>query len=68
MYLQYLALLRSLVHPVVSVTRWEPVPIESRSRQLALTVSIMPDTVYFRPMSHMSLWTSWSSLLDMAEV
>jgi len=41
LYLQYLALLRPLLLPVVSVTRW----IQSRSRQIAVMVSIMPDTV-----------------------
>ena len=48
LYLQYLAVLRPLllpVLPVVRVTGWELVPIQSRSRQVAVKVSIMPDTV-----------------------
>jgi len=45
LYLQYLALLRPLLLPAVNVTGWEPLPIQSRSRQVAVTVSIMPDTV-----------------------
>ena len=37
LYLQYVALLRPLLLPVI--------PIQSRSRQVAEQVSIMPDTV-----------------------
>ena len=42
LYIQYLALLRPFLLPVVIVTRWElkPFPIQSRSRQVAVTVSI----------------------------
>ena len=36
LYLQYLALMRPVLLPVVKVT--------SRSRQVAVTVSLMPDT------------------------
>ena len=42
LYLQYLALLRPLLLPVVSVAGWE---LSSRSRQVAVMVSVMPDTV-----------------------
>jgi hypothetical protein len=45
LYLQYLALLRPLLLPVVDVTGWEPVLVQSRPRQVAVTVSITPDTV-----------------------
>ena len=48
LYLQYLALLRPLLLPVVSVTGWEPVPIQSLSRQVvqvAVTVSVLLDIV-----------------------
>jgi len=41
LYLQYLALSRPLLLPAVSVTGW----IQSRSRQVAVTVSVMPDIV-----------------------
>ena len=42
LYLQYLALMGPLLLPVVNVTA---VPIHSRSRKVAVTVSLMPDTV-----------------------
>jgi len=47
LYLQKVALLGPLLLPVVSVTGWElvSIPMQSRSRQVAVTVSIMPDTV-----------------------
>jgi len=46
-YVQYLALLRPLLLPVVNVTGWGlAVPTQSRSRQVAVTVSIMPHTVH----------------------
>jgi len=44
LYLQYLTLVRPLLLPVVDATRRYPVPIQSRPRQVAVTVSIMPDT------------------------
>jgi hypothetical protein len=40
--LQYVALMRPLVLPVVNVIGR---PVQSRSRQVALTVPLMPDTV-----------------------
>jgi len=43
--LQYLALLRPSMLPVVNVTGWEPVPIQLRSRQVAVTILIRTDTV-----------------------
>jgi len=47
LYVQYLALLRPLLLPVVNVTGWElAVPTQSRSRQVAVAVSVMPDTVH----------------------
>jgi len=42
LYLQYLALLRPLLPPVVNVAGR---PAQPRSRQVAVTVSVMPDTV-----------------------
>ena len=43
LYLQYPVLMRPLLLPVVN--GWELVPIQSRSGQVAVTVSLMPDTV-----------------------
>ena len=47
LYLQYLALVRPLLLPVLSVTGWElePLLIQSHSAQVAVTVSLMPYTV-----------------------
>jgi len=42
LYLQYLALMRPLLVPVMNVTGWE---LHSLSRQVSVTVSLMPDTV-----------------------
>jgi len=44
LYLQYLALLRPLLLPVVNVTGCELDPVHSHSRQVAATVSITSDT------------------------
>ena len=44
-YLQYLALMRPLLLPVVNVTGLKPVSIQSRSRQVAVMVPLMPDTI-----------------------
>jgi len=44
LYLHYLALLRPLLLPVMNVTRWE-LSYHSRSRQVAVVVSIKPYTV-----------------------
>jgi len=43
LYLQCLTLMRPLLLPVASVTGWEL--IQPRSRQITVTVSLMPDTV-----------------------
>ena len=43
--LQHLISLRSLLLTVVNVSGWEPVPMQSPSRQVAVTVSLIPDTV-----------------------
>ena len=37
--------MKPLLLPVLSVNGWEPVPVQSRSRQVPVTVSLMPDTV-----------------------
>ena len=42
LYLQYLALTRPLLLPFVNVNGWE---LQSRSRQVTVTVPLMPDTV-----------------------
>ena len=44
LYLQYLALMRPVLLPVV---KW--VPAQPRSRQVAVQVSLMPDTVLWAP-------------------
>ena len=43
--LQHLALVKPLLLDVVKVTGWKVVSIQSRSRQVAVTVSLMSDTV-----------------------
>jgi len=43
--LQYLALMRPLLLPLVNMAGWEAVPIQPRSQQVAVTVSLIPDTV-----------------------